>query len=112
MNNAMKTYGAMWKSKDSFFNAKKLNELNTEKQNKKNEGKNTEEKNMANIIKQQSALVVEYEVEDGVKIELSPDIIRKYLVNGNSEVTDQEVFMFLQLCRYQRINRFYGRHIW
>src|SRR5699024_8777065 len=33
-----------------------------------------------------------------------PNIIRNYLVSGNGEVSDQEVTMFLQLCRYQKLN--------
>lgn len=49
--------------------------------------------------------VVEYKCgEEMVKI--SPNIIRKYLVNGNGNVTDQEVAMFLNLCRYQHLNPF------
>lgn len=48
---------------------------------------------------------VEYKVgEETVK--LSPAIIRNYLVSGNGEVTDQEVVMFLNLCRYQHLNPF------
>ena len=48
---------------------------------------------------------VEYKCgEETVK--LSPSIIRQYLVNGNGEVTDQEVVMFLNLCRFQHLNPF------
>lgn len=39
-------------------------------------------------------------------VKLSPSIIKKYLVNGNGEVTDQEVVMFLNLCRFQHLNPF------
>lgn len=49
--------------------------------------------------------VVEYKCgEETVK--LSPAIIRNYLVNGNGNVTDQEVVMFLNLCRFQHLNPF------
>ena len=49
--------------------------------------------------------VVEYKCgEETVK--LSPNIIRNYLVNGNGNVTDQEVAMFLNLCRFQHLNPF------
>jgi len=51
------------------------------------------------------ANIVVYETPQG-KVELSPEIIRRYLVNGNGKVTDQEVMMFLQLCRYQKLNPF------
>ncbi|ECJ9718257.1 phage recombination protein Bet [Listeria monocytogenes] len=49
--------------------------------------------------------VVVYEV-NGENVKLSPSIIRDYLVSGNAEVTDQEVVMFLQLCKYQKLNPF------
>lgn len=39
-------------------------------------------------------------------VKLSPSIIKRYLVNGNGEVTDQEVVMFLNLCRFQHLNPF------
>lgn len=50
--------------------------------------------------------VVKYATETGVEIELSPSTVRDYLVNGNGAVTDQEVVMFIQLCRAQRLNPF------
>lgn len=39
-------------------------------------------------------------------VKLSPTIIRNYLVNGNGNVTDQEIVMFLNLCRFQHLNPF------
>lgn len=48
---------------------------------------------------------VEYEV-NGETVKLSPNIIKDYLVSGNEEVTDQEVVMFLNLCRFQKLNPF------
>jgi phage recombination protein Bet len=49
---------------------------------------------------------VTYETEGGQKVTLSPQIIRQYLVNGQGNVTDQEVMMFLELCRYKGLNPF------
>lgn len=46
-----------------------------------------------------------YETDKG-QVKLSPMIVRKYLVNGNGTVTDQEVTMFLALCKYQKLNPF------
>ena len=46
---------------------------------------------------------VEYEV-NGSQVRLSPSIVRNYLVNGDGRVTDGEVAMFINLCRYQRLN--------
>jgi phage recombination protein Bet len=50
--------------------------------------------------------MVKYELDNGQSVELSPGIIRNYLVNGDGRVTDQEVHMFLELCKYQKINPF------
>jgi len=52
---------------------------------------------------QDEKMQVEYE-SNGISVKLSPVSIRKYLVNGNGDVSDQEVIMFLQLCRAQRLN--------
>lgn len=49
--------------------------------------------------------VVEYEAA-GQTVRLTPNIIRNYLVSGTSPVTDQEVVMFLNLCKYQKLNPF------
>ena len=43
---------------------------------------------------------------NGTEVTLSPAIIRKYLVNGQGNVTDQEVVMFINLCKAQRLNPF------
>lgn len=44
---------------------------------------------------------------NGEEIKLSANIVRRYLVNGDAaNVTDQEVMMFLTLCKYQHLNPF------
>lgn len=48
---------------------------------------------------------VEYEV-NGEKVKLSPSIIKQYLVSGGGNVSDQEIVMFLNLCRFQHLNPF------
>lgn len=50
-------------------------------------------------------LMVQYEV-NGESIKLDPATVRTYLVNGNGNVTDQEVKMFTSLCLYQKLNPF------
>ena len=52
------------------------------------------------------ATVVKYDTDSGVAIELSPQTVKDYLVRGNGNVSDQEVVMFLELCRAQRLNPF------
>lgn len=49
--------------------------------------------------------VTEYKA-NGEVVKLSPDTIRKYIVSGNGKVTDQEITMFLGLCKYQHLNPF------
>lgn len=49
--------------------------------------------------------IIKYNTDSG-EVQLSRSIIRKYLVSGKGEVTDDEVMMFLTLCRYQKLNPF------
>lgn len=49
--------------------------------------------------------VIEYQ-SGNETVKLSMGMIRNYLVNGGGEVTDQEVMMFLNLCRFQHLNPF------
>lgn len=53
----------------------------------------------------QNTQVYEYE-SNGEKVKLSKQMIRDYLVSGGGAVTDQEVMMFLSLCKYQHLNPF------
>lgn len=48
---------------------------------------------------------VEYEV-NGQEVKLTGNIVKQYLVSGNGAVTDQEVVMFLNLCKFQKLNPF------
>ena len=57
------------------------------------------------LVKQNADKVVEYEC-NGNKVKLTPNIIRQYLVSGGGDVSDQEIVMFLNLCRYQKLNPF------
>lgn len=49
--------------------------------------------------------LTEYEA-NGEKIKLSFPTVRKYLVSGGGNVSDQEVMMFMTLCKYQHLNPF------
>lgn len=49
--------------------------------------------------------LVEYEA-NGELVKLSYSTVKKYLVSGGGNVSDQEVMMFLSLCRYQHLNPF------
>lgn len=49
---------------------------------------------------------ITYATESGNAVTLSPQIVRSYLVNGQGNVTDQEIMMFMKLCQYQGLNPF------
>lgn len=51
--------------------------------------------------------VVNYQDISGNDISLTPGIIKKYLVNGDAtKVTDQELVMFMELCKHRKLNPF------
>lgn len=58
-----------------------------------------------NAAPEQEKGLTEYEC-NGQMVKISPSLIKKYLVNGNGQVTDQEVMMFLSMCKFQRLNPF------
>lgn len=43
---------------------------------------------------------------NGEEVILSGETVRKYLTRGGGNVTDQEVVMFINLCKYQKLNPF------
>lgn len=61
--------------------------------------------NTLNKGKTANAAIVEYE-SGGQMVKLSPAMIKQYLVSGDGNVTDQEVMMFLSLCKFQKLNPF------
>lgn len=53
----------------------------------------------------QASNIIKYDA-NGETVQLSASMVKNYLVNGNGAVTDQEVTMFLSLCRFQHLNPF------
>lgn len=52
--------------------------------------------------------IVKYETAFG-EVAISSEDVKKYLVRGDaSKVTDQEIKLFIELCRYQKLNPFVG----
>ena len=47
-----------------------------------------------------------YQLDNGEEIKLSPAIVKQYLVSGEGNVTDQELMMFMALCKFQKLNPF------
>ena len=60
---------------------------------------------LAKVEQPQERGLAEYEV-GGQVVKISPNLVRSYLVNGGGQVTDQEVMMFISLCKYQKLNPF------
>lgn len=58
-----------------------------------------------NIAQKNNNQLVEF-TANGEKVKLSPAIVRSYLVNGNGNITDQEVVYFINLCKSQGLNPF------
>lgn len=58
---------------------------------------------MSNI--QSSALALAEFKLDGGQV-LTADTVRNYLTSGNGKVSDQEVLMFIELCKSQKLNPF------
>lgn len=48
---------------------------------------------------------ISYEV-NGNEVKLSGNIVAQYLTRGNSKVSEQEIVMFMQLCKFQKLNPF------
>lgn len=43
---------------------------------------------------------------NGEEVKLSGAMVKNFLVSGNGAVSDQEVVMFINLCKYQKLNPF------
>lgn len=41
---------------------------------------------------------------NGVDVKLSPESVKRYLVSGGGDVSNEEIMMFLSLCKYQGLN--------
>lgn len=56
------------------------------------------------MTKTNALMETSYQLEGGQV--LTADTVKNYLVSGNGAVTDQEVMMFIELCKAQRLNPF------
>lgn len=56
---------------------------------------------MANLMEIENRFTV-----NGEEIKLTGSIVKNYLTRGNEDVSDQEVVMFINLCKYQKLNPF------
>lgn len=56
---------------------------------------------MANLMEIENKFTV-----NGEEVKLTGSIVKNYLTRGNEAVSDQEVVMFINLCKYQKLNPF------
>lgn len=54
-----------------------------------------------------SELITRYESAYGL-VELTPETVTKYLKRGNKDLNEQEIRLFIELCKYQKLNPFIG----
>lgn len=55
--------------------------------------------------------VIKYETSFG-PVELSTETVKKYLVRGNGNVSEQEIMLFLKLCEAQKLNPFVNGEVY
>lgn len=60
--------------------------------------------NSTAVAKQSALALAEYKMDGGQV--LTADTVRNYLTSGNSKATDQDVLMFIELCKAQKLNPF------
>jgi phage recombination protein Bet len=64
-----------------------------------------EERMAAQVPAKTDERAVIYQAADGQEIKLTPEIVKKYLVQGKSElVTNQELMYFLNICKASKLN--------
>lgn len=63
----------------------------------------TQAANAPQVVNQEHSVTFQANGED---VKLAPSTVRNYLVSGDGKVTDQEVVMFINLCKYQHLNPF------
>lgn len=56
-------------------------------------------------VSTQNTMEVTYNTAGGA-ITLNQEMVQKYLKHGNKELTDREILLFMNLCKYQKLNPF------
>lgn len=60
---------------------------------------------MSNEVVTKKEQSVTFDV-NGENVTLTPNTVRNYLVNGSGKISNQEVAMFINLCKFQHLNPF------
>lgn len=61
---------------------------------------------MKNELQKATPTSVTYALASGDNITLDADTVKNFLTNGNGQVSDKEVAMYVQLCKSQQLNPF------
>lgn len=61
---------------------------------------------MANATTNATDMIVKYDSAFG-EVTLTAEDVKKYLVKGGGQLTDQELKLGMELCKYQKLNPFY-----
>jgi phage recombination protein Bet len=52
--------------------------------------------------------MVQYQANDGTGVKLSPAIVHRYLISGDQNVDDKEIFAFMAKCQARKLNPLAG----
>ena len=52
--------------------------------------------------------IIQYQATDGSEVKLSPSIVQKYVVTGNAQADDKDVFRFMAQCSARKLNPLAG----
>lgn len=52
--------------------------------------------------------IIQYRATDGSEVKLSPSIVQKYVVTGNAQADDKDVFRFMAQCSARKLNPLAG----
>ncbi|MCH4184033.1 MAG: phage recombination protein Bet [Eggerthellaceae bacterium] len=52
--------------------------------------------------------IVTYKAADGMQVKLSPSIVAKFIVSGNSDADDKDIFAFMAKCQARGLNPLAG----
>ena len=55
-----------------------------------------------------SKAIIQYKASDGQDVKLSPNMVAKYIVTGNGQATEQEIFKFMAQCQARGLNPLAG----
>jgi len=58
-------------------------------------------------VKEKAEMTYTYQA-NGEEITLTPNAVRSYLTKGNVAITGQEAILFMNMCKYQKLNPFIG----